>query len=189
MRDGTLGALVRGTLAGVAGVLAMDLYFRASARVKERFESAADTPDAEDEGDDQRSAGALDDVALIGPYRREDEPATATVGRLAYVGVTGEEPSKEQGARLGTAVHWTYGLAVGGLFGVLRARVHAGSVAAGLGYGAALWLLGDEVAVPLLGLSAGPAAYPPAVHAEALGAHLVYGLTTSLTARMLRTVV
>lgn len=192
MKDGIARAVVRGTLAGVVGVLAMDLYSRASARLRERFGPDDDGEidgDAHDEGThDEPDEGALDDVALVGPFAREDEPATVTVGRLAYESVKGDEPSRDQGGTLGKAVHWTYGLAVGGLFGLLRDRVAAGSLTAGLGYGAALWLLGDEIAVPVLGLAAGPTAHAATVHADALGAHLVYGLATSATAKALRPV-
>jgi uncharacterized membrane protein YagU involved in acid resistance len=48
---------------------------------------------------------------------------------------------------------------------------------AGSAYGAAVWLVGDEAVVPLLGLSKPPSQYPASTHAYALASHLVYGLT------------
>ena len=47
----------------------------------------------------------------------------------------------------------------------------------GGGYGAAVWLIGDEAVVPLLGLSKPPSQYPASTHVYALASHLVYGLT------------
>ena len=78
---------------------------------------------------------------------------------------------------------------VGGLYGGI-AEVLPG-VAAGLGlpFGFALWLLGDEVAVPALGLAKPPLEYPPEVHADALAAHFMYGVTTDLLRRVFRHVI
>ena len=44
----------------------------------------------------------------------------------------------------------------------------------GLGYGAAVWAVADELMVPALGL--GPKEAPPKTHVRGLIAHLVYGL-------------
>jgi len=50
-------------------------------------------------------------------------------------------------------------------------------------FGAAVWMLADEVALPLLDLTPPPEAIPLSIHLYALTAHLVYGLATR---RMLR---
>ena len=168
MNNGIGRALARGTLAGVAGLVAMDLFSRAMKNVGSSS-SESDEPDGE---------RRLDDISLVGPHAKEGEPATVAVGRIAYEKVLGSEPSRERGAQLGKAVHWGYGLAVGALFGLLERRLPDNDLGSGLGYGAALWLLGDELAVPLLGLAEGPTAHPARVHVQALGAHLVYGLAT-----------
>ena len=52
-------------------------------------------------------------------------------------------------------------------------------------YGAALWLFGDELAVPLLGLSDKPTAYHPARHAHSLAQHLGYGFALAAATRFL----
>jgi putative membrane protein len=59
---------------------------------------------------------------------------------------------------------------------------------AGLPFGAAFWLLADEVSVPLLGLSKGPTEYPVSTHVYALASHLVYGVTAEMSRRALRQV-
>jgi putative membrane protein len=57
---------------------------------------------------------------------------------------------------------------------------------AGLPFGVAFWLVVDEGAVPLLGLSKGPMEYPLSTHAYALASHFVYGLTAELVRRSVR---
>jgi len=44
----------------------------------------------------------------------------------------------------------------------------------------------DEGVVPAFGLSKSPAQYPLAIHAYALAAHLVYGLTTEVAQKVTR---
>ena len=86
----------------------------------------------------------------------------------------------------GPAVHYTLGTGVGGLYGA--AAELAPDVTAGLGlpFGAAFWLVVDEGAVPLLGLSKGPTAYPVSTHVYALSSHFVYGATAELVRRAVR---
>jgi uncharacterized membrane protein YagU involved in acid resistance len=57
-------------------------------------------------------------------------------------------------------------------------------VGAGTGYGAAVWLAADEVAVPMLGLSGPPSVTPFSGHANALASHLVFGIVTYLVRRI-----
>lgn len=179
-------ALVRGALAGVAGLVAMDLFQRGMKKVAGGGgDGDGDAEQAEESNGSKRRLTRFDDVSVVGQHHREGEPATVALGRLAYERLKGEEPTRQRGAQLGQAVHWGYGLAMGALFGLLESRMPTDDVQAGLGYGAVLWLIGDELAVPLLGLSDGPTAHPPSVHAQALGAHLVYGLATGAAMRAL----
>lgn len=190
MNDGIGRAVARGVLASVAGLVAMDLFTRAMKRVGGGG-SGRSRKGAHGGGKSKKANGALrrlDDISLVGTTRKQNEPATVAVGRIAYEKLRGRKPTRAQGAQLGKAVHWGYGLAMGGLWGLLERRIAESDVKAGLGYGAALWLLGDELAVPLLGLSRGPTAHPPGVHARALGAHLVYGLATGAATRVLQRV-
>ena len=86
----------------------------------------------------------------------------------------------------GPAVHYILGTGVGGLYGAaaeMAPKVTAGS---GLPFGAVFWLVVDEGAVPLLGLSKGPTAYPLSTHAYALSSHFVYGLTAEVVRRAVR---
>jgi uncharacterized membrane protein YagU involved in acid resistance len=76
------------------------------------------------------------------------------------------------------AVHYSVGAGFGFIYGLLARTVPGCTCAKGTVYGTAVWLAGDEVAVPLLGLAHGPAQTSLAAHANALGSHLVYGLVT-----------
>lgn len=124
---------------------------------------------------------ALDEMDAAGQHHTEGESSTAAMGREAYEAVTGEEPSDEAKSEISYTVHWSYGTAAGALYGVLRGARADADLSGGLAFGTALWLLGDELMVPLLGLSKGATAYPPAQHAHRLGAHLAYGLAAAAT--------
>ena len=71
-----------------------------------------------------------------------------------------------------------YGMAV-----EIRPKVTTG---AELPFGAAVWLVADEVAVPAFGLSKPPWKIPLSTHAKALVSHFVYGLTTDAVRRVVR---
>ena len=86
----------------------------------------------------------------------------------------------------GPAVHYILGTGVGGLYGAGAEIVPEVTAGAGLPFGAAFWLVVDEGAVPLLGLSEGPTAYPLSTHAYALSSHFVYGLTAEIVRRAVR---
>jgi hypothetical protein len=120
-------------------------------------------------------------ISLVGQQHREEESATAAVGRLAYTALKRKEPDPETKSTLSQMVHWGYGMDMGMLYGVTRGPVSGIDAAGGLAFGAGLWFAGDELAVPLLGLAESPLSYPPSVHLRALGAHLLYGLVTAAT--------
>jgi hypothetical protein len=57
---------------------------------------------------------------------------------------------------------------------------------AGVPFGAILFAGADEVALPALGLSDKPAAYPLSTHVYGLVSHAVYGVTTETVRRIVR---
>lgn len=75
-------------------------------------------------------------------------------------------------------VHLAAGSVTGAVYGSVAGRVPAVRTGRGSLFGAAVWLGGDEIAVPLLGLSPRPADVPIRVHAYTLATHLAYGLVT-----------
>jgi uncharacterized membrane protein YagU involved in acid resistance len=84
----------------------------------------------------------------------------------------------------GTIFHYAFGATSGGLYGLVGELVPLARTGWGLPFGAAVWLIADEVVVPALGLSKDAREYSASIHAYALGAHLVYGLTTELALKV-----
>jgi hypothetical protein len=128
--------------------------------------------------------------------RREKEaqggmpPATIRAAEAA-AGVAGKPLSPERKRVGGKLVHYAYGIAWGVGF-ALAARSLARSaplrwpLAAGAAFGAALWVLSDEVLVPLFRFSRPPTRYPASTHVKGLAAHLVYGVATEASWRLFR---
>ena len=116
--------------------------------------------------------------------RATDEPATykAAEAVAQRVGLRLDEDHKAKG---GTIVHYAYGAGWGALYGLVSRRVRLPPLASGLAFGGLLWLVSDEVLVPLFGFSKAPGAYPASVHVKALAAHLVYGTAAAAGARLL----
>jgi len=123
------------------------------------------------------------DISLVGRRHRKGEPATAALARVAFQKVAGREPSEAASKILAAAIHWGYGIDMGGLYGLARGHAGIKDIKAGLAFGAALWALGDLAGVPLLGLGEGPKAYSLKTHARYLGAHLAYGLMAAMASQ------
>ncbi len=88
--------------------------------------------------------------------------------------------TKKEKEVAGPVVHYAMGAVSGVIYGVVSELMPVAKWGLGLPFGAVLWLVADEIALPALGLSKKPAAYPAGVHAKALASHLVYGLSTDL---------
>jgi Protein of unknown function (DUF1440) len=84
----------------------------------------------------------------------------------------------------GPAVHYGLGTTLGAIYGALAPfeRVRIG---AGIGYGAAVWLTADELAVPLAGLAQPPSETRPSSHISAAAGHLVFGFVMHFTRKLL----
>ena len=118
----------------------------------------------------------------------EQDDATVETAKVISRNVFGHELQESEKKPAGAVVHYVFGTATGGLYGVLAEVSPPVTMAAGLPFGAAFWLIADEITVPVLGLSKGPAEYPISTHAYALASHLVYGVTAELSRRALRQV-
>lgn len=118
----------------------------------------------------------------------EQDDATVETAKMISEKVFGHELQENEKRPAGTAVHYAFGTATGGLYGALAEFSPQVTTAAGLPFGAAFWLIADETVVPLLGLSKGPTAYPVSTHVYAFASHLVYGVTAEFSRRALRQV-
>ena len=119
---------------------------------------------------------------------KPEVPDDTTVRAASAVseGVFGHKLTQSEKKIAGTAVHYLLGTGVGGLYGAAAELAPNVTTGGGLPFGAVFWLVVDEGAVPLLGLSEGPMAYPLSIHAYALSSHFVYGLTAEVVRRAVR---
>lgn len=177
--------IVTGMVGAVAGLLAMRYYWQHVApEIERQYGPATGGPDA----DVYPDFLALDRPYYFGGRRyRDGESATDALGRLLYKNVTGAEPQSEETKQLlSYLVHWGYGILQGGVYGCQRRRAPLLDLGGGLNHAMRLWLLGDELIVPMLGLQSGPTTIPPVQHVNRLGAHLFYGWATALATKLLQ---
>lgn len=87
--------------------------------------------------------------------------------------------------RWGWRLHKAFGILGGVGYLALRRKVPALGWGRGLGMGLAFFLLGDEVMVPLLGLTPGPGSFDWRVHARGAASHIAYGIAAETAARAL----
>jgi hypothetical protein len=112
--------------------------------------------------------------------------AAERLSNFVSVGVLDHELSK-QGKDIGGRVfHYIFGASNGALYGAASEIFPQITLGAGLPFGAAIWVVADELVVPALGLSKWAPNYPPSKHAYALTSHLIYGLTTHAVFTVLR---
>ena len=116
----------------------------------------------------------------------EQDDTTIRAASALSEGIFGRKLTKDEKKIAGPAVHYAIGTGVGGLYGAVAEVAPQVTTSAGLPFGAAFWLVVDETAVPVLGLSKPPTEYPVSTHVYALASHLVYGLTAELVRRNLR---
>ena len=148
--------MMKGAVAGAIGVWMMD---RVGGVLYER---------------EARAALAREHAARPGGK----DPAHVLAGKLASA--IGVELTPGQPHPAGIAVHYALGIVPGVLYGPARHRFDVPAVGRGLLYGLGLFLVNDELLNPVLGLAAGPTAYPWQAHARGLVAHLVLGVATEL---------
>jgi putative membrane protein len=115
-----------------------------------------------------------------------DEPASMQVANLAAEPVVGRPLTEGEKAAGSAFFHYGFGALAGALYGAAAEVRPEATRAAGMPFGAAVWIVADEAALPLTGLADSPADYPPSRHASALGSHLVFGLTVEAVRRAIR---
>jgi uncharacterized membrane protein YagU involved in acid resistance len=116
----------------------------------------------------------------------QEEPATVKTAAAISEGVFGHSLTAREKEIAGPIVHYAVGTAAGAVYGVAAEYEPNVTTLAGFPFGAAFWMVVDEGALPLLGLTKGPTAYPISTHAYALAAHLVFGLTAEVVRRTVR---
>lgn len=104
--------------------------------------------------------------------------AAGVVGRRILEGVFQRKVPEERVPALNQAVHWTYGAAWGGVYGLAQATLRLPAPHHGGAFGLLVGTVGTAE-LPALGLMPPPWQAPPSTLAMNTAFHLAYGLTTA----------
>jgi hypothetical protein len=124
------------------------------------------------------------DLVQFARYRRGGDEDRLLEWRVVE-GVFQRELPAERAALTNNVMHWGYGIAWGGLFGLVAGSLRAPKVRHGLALGATAWAA-SYVLLPLAGLYRPIWEYDAKVLAKDLGDHLVYGLGTATAGLLAR---
>lgn len=160
-----LSAIVCGFAAGLSGLSAMDRFTSLAAR------------------------RSLEPNRLL-PYSMQEWDATTRIANSTACWMTGRNLSEKELKTGATIVHHATAATVGALYGALvyrstaiaQSRMNSGL--AGAFFGVGVWLIGDELLLPALGVLKRED-YTAGMRTEALVAHLTYGIATGLSYRQL----
>jgi hypothetical protein len=161
-------AVVRGLLAGAGGTAAMDAVLFARYR----------------RGGGKSSFKEWEFSEGLSSW--EDAPAPAQVGKRLWEGLFQVELPPSRAPLVNNVTHWAYGMLYGALYGIVAGSLRKQRVGYGLPFGAFVWA-GDYVVLPATKLYKPIWEYDAKTLAKDLSAHLVYGLATSTTLRLLAT--
>jgi len=117
---------------------------------------------------------------------KEEEPANVKAAEEISEGLFDHKLKKSEKEPAGEAMHYAMGATSGLIYGAAAELAPMTTIGLGLPFGAAVWLVADDIVVPALGLAKPATEYPFSTHAYALSSHLVYGLTTDLVRRAVR---
>ena len=164
MRRHEVTSILGGMAGGLAGSFVMERFQRALGRVSPEIGGAPG-------GGGQQ-------------YRKpQGEPSTYKAADVVAKATTGHPVPEWKKPLAGAAVHYAFGGAVGAIYGAAAAGNPDITSGAGLPFGASLWLIADELGMPVLGLAPPPSAHPAKDHATTLASHLLFGAVTECVRR------
>ena len=152
-----LGAIAKGTIAGVAGTALMTAYQEAAARAR---------------------GGSAVAESLKEPRTWAEAPASARIAKKVSESVLGKRVTKRQAPLIGNVGSWSYGASLGAAYGLAASRVGTNPILQGLAFGTAAWGAAHAALTPL-GLYDLPWRAPRSDLAVELSSHLVYGVGTA----------
>jgi hypothetical protein len=158
--------IMKGLLAGVAGGLLASFLM-------EQFQAAWSAASEAMQSSKKRGG-------------RKPDPATVKAANVIVEKVTGRKVPSDYKPLAGEAVHYGMGTTFAAVYGTLAEVAPVVTIADGVAFGAGLWLLADELAVPAAGLSRPAREIPLTTHVYALVSHLVYGWITETVRRAVR---
>ena len=158
-------AVLVGLAGGVAGGLAMNLYSRAVVAT-----AGGEAPDAAPGS--ERAGRGMQPPQSRG---RADDDAAVRTGAAAVRVITGREPDRRTRLAAGVAAHYAFAATAGAIYGCLASRIALVSAARGALYGAAVWVIADEMVTPALGLARPRRTQSRTLQAYSLIGHVLYG--------------
>lgn len=115
-------------------------------------------------------------------------PSTAKVANRVFRLWKGRDLNGAEKGPAGELVHYVFGIANAVLFGILMSAFGVVGIAWGVAFGAALFVLADELLLWAVGLAKGPWNYALYIHVYAFASHVAYGLALGSGYYLLRTV-
>ena len=188
-----LKGLAAGVIGGLVASFVMEEFQALWSKVSESIKEAqGEQSSSQSDGEAQSSGTSQEQQGQQGEQRRKptqdggEESATVKAAGAISENVFGRELEKDEKGIAGEVVHYAMGATSGAIYGAMAELVPFVTVGAVLPFGAAVWLVAAEAAVPALDLSKSPTEYPLSKHAYALASHFVYSLTTDVVRRALR---
>src|SRR5690606_1746464 len=111
--------------------------------------------------------------------QQQRESANETVARRVVEQLAQRGPLENK-ERAGELVHYAYGAAWAGFYGLVACTSRpARTLPGALGFGTIVWAASESIVLPLFRLGAWPHAYPLRNHAYSLASHWAYGVATA----------
>lgn len=178
--------IYKGIAAGVAGGLVGSLVMNQFQKLWSKLMANEERPHGAQslqQGSPEHGIGS--ELAERGVDEPDDNAAVRTGNAVSEL-VFAHHLTKSEKEKAGAIAHYAMGATSGAIYGAMAEVTPVATAGVGLPFGAAVWLLADEVIVPAAGLSRKPADYPPSIHAYAFVSHLVYGVATEFVRRAVR---
>jgi hypothetical protein len=156
-----MNGLLAGAIGGLAGTSAMNEAQRAWTNAVDG--QAPDSPAGKQDARDWQE-------------RSEGQNSNELAAQFLATRFVGRRLDRRELAVAAALTHYTFGGAMGALYGAyVERRRRAGT---GIAFGLMVWVLADEVAMPLLGLSDSTLRRPLEKRLQSIAAHIVFGMTT-----------
>lgn len=173
MSDGTRSGqseLWKASVAGLAaGLVGSWVMTRFQVALSGRGLSGSENPQS------NKPVDGRDDAAM----KAADEAARVALGRPL------SRPEKTEIG--GPAAHYALGAAAGAIYGITREAAPGSRFSRGGPFGTALFIVADQIGLPMVGLSPQPLkAFPLSTNVQHLAAHLVYGMSTAAAYSLIR---
>ncbi len=166
--------LVRGVLAGLAGGLAAAWVMNEfSGTVGKKISDALETPA---------------EKRLLAKQSDGEDATMRAADKIVETVTGGRHLTHEQREVGGPIVHYTMGALTGVVYGALAEYSTAARSGFGTTFGSLLFASADVFGVPALHLGLWPDEYPVSSWVSPFAAHLIYGATTELVRRVVRTI-